>query len=150
MMSRRGHAGTIAGITLLAFATVGVLLLFGLFRSTSDLVASLSTATGVGNLAVYFVLAVLPAGVPAALAGAMRAATLIERELPGRTFGFWALRGICVGAILGATNAAVWFALINIGEEPMRISSIMAVVGAGAGATVGLVVAVYCWRRAIN
>lgn len=146
MASRRGHAGGIVGITLLAFATVGVLLLFGRFRSTSDLVASLSTANGAANLAGYFALVVVPAGLPAALAGAMRAATLIEREPPGRTFGFWALRGVGVGGILGAANAAVWFALINIGVAPMFIGGMMAVVGGGAGATVGFVVAVCCWR----
>ena len=87
---------------------------------------------------------IVPAGLPAALIGAMRASTLIEREPPGRTFSFWALRGTWVGGILGAVNAAVWFALINIGGEPMAISSVMAAIGAAAGATVGLVVAIYC------
>ena len=86
MMSRPGHGRKIVELTLLAFAAVGVLLLFGLFRSRSDLLASLSTGTGIATLVVYFVVAVVPAGLPAALAGARRAATLIEREPPGRTF----------------------------------------------------------------
>jgi hypothetical protein len=141
MTSRPRHRRKIVELTLLAFAPVGVLLLFGLFRSRSDLLASLSTGTGIATLVVYFVVAVVPAGLPAVMAGATHAATLIEREPPGRTFGFWALRGMRVGAILRATNAVVWFALINI-----SISGIMALVGAGAGATVGLVVALYCWR----
>jgi hypothetical protein len=137
-------------MTLVAFTAIGALLLLGQFRSTSDILDSLSTASGLGNFAGSFLLVIGPAGLPAALAGAMRAAHLIHREPTGRTFGFWARHGLGFGSVLGAANAGVWFAAINIGGTPMRIGGLMALVGAGAGAAVGLLVAAYCWRRRLS
>ena len=141
------RSGEVLGITLLAFAVVGMLLLVAGLLSSNDF-ATLTRPESLVTLPAYFLGTVAPAGLPAALAGAHRAAQDLERVPPGRTLGFWIRRGIRFGAPLGALNVAVVFGIISaIGraEHLPRTIVVLAMVGAVTGALVAAPVGAYCW-----
>ena len=141
------RSGEVFGITLLAFAVVGILLLLVGLLSPSDVATLSSNPERFVTLPLYFLGSVAPAGLPAALAGALRAAQDLERVPPGRTLAFWIRRGVRFGAPLGALNVAGVFGIISaIGraEHLPRTIVVLAIVGAVAGALVAAPVGAYC------
>jgi hypothetical protein len=89
-----------------------------------------------------------PAAAPAALAGALLAIRMVNRAAAGRPLWSWAWRTTGAGALLGAAGAALWFTVLFAGipEHLARVIGPVAAIGAGAGASVGLLTAGYCWH----
>lgn len=67
---RRSATGSILIVALVAFAIVGVAALASLSASLTDFVASLISPSGQRTLAGYWLLVVVPAGLPMTLVGA--------------------------------------------------------------------------------
>jgi hypothetical protein len=102
--------------------------------------ATLADANGRASVAFYFLFVIVPAGGPGAATGAIIAAWMLERRPASRSLAFWLARAMGIGAILGAANVALWFAVLNGAMDLGRMS----LVGAGAGAAGALPVGIFC------
>jgi hypothetical protein len=140
-------------IAAVGYVVVGLLLIGGLSPSWRAFSATLADANGRASVAFHFLFVIAPAGGPGAATGAIIAAWMLERRLErrpaSRSLAFWLARALGIGAILGAANVALWFAVLN---GAMDLGP-MSLVGAGAGAAVALPVGIFCWgisRRPIS
>jgi hypothetical protein len=125
----------------------------------------LATADGLTEFAAILLVAVLPASLPMTFVGAWGAARIAARQRYRRPLSYWLLGASTVGSVLGAIGAALWFGAINatyfwdltwsgpppgmIGAnrwEMLAFLSFMALVGGAAGAFVGAMVGLFCWR----
>ena len=122
------------------------------FREPLRARASVRHAASVLGTFVYFWLIwVLPAGLPAAAVGTFLAIRVMGREPTGRPLWFWAWRAVAAGAPLGAAGTALWFAVMfmTVPDHLRRVMGPVTAIGAGAGAGVGLIVALYR-RRSVG
>lgn len=133
------------------------LMLLGLFAVAGVVVATSASALGrpyvtplsvLGMFVYWSAIWILPAGLPAGALGALLAIRMREREPHGRSLWFWAGRGVAVGAALGAAGTALWWVAMFATEPDhlRRVIGPVTAIGAAAGAGVGLMVALYCWR----
>jgi hypothetical protein len=108
----------------------------------------LTPASVLGAVAYFGLIWVLPAGVPAAAAGTLLATRVVRREPTGRPLWFWVWRAVATGAPLGAASAALWFVVMfmTVPVHLRRAIGPVTAIGAAAGAGVGVIVAMYCWR----
>jgi hypothetical protein len=109
---------------------------------------TLTSVPGLVNAGALFLLIVLPASLPATLAGGWLAARAFGR-VGIQPLTKWLAGGAARGFGLGATGCALWFGGINaadgLSRDVLVFVGFMALIGGVAGSVIGAVVGAYCW-----
>lgn len=132
----------VIGVALLAIAAIMA------FANAWSAGYSVTPLDVLGGFVYFGLVWVLPAGLPAAAVGRRLAIRAMERAPAGRPLWFWAWRAVAAGVALGAAGNALWFAVMFLPEADhlRRTIGPASAIGAGAGAGVALITALYCWR----
>jgi hypothetical protein len=126
-------------LTALTTAAVGLLLILALSPSFQSALRTLTDPAMMADVLMYALFTVVPVGIPASLIGTWVARRQLAAHPHGRSWPFWAARGIAAGAAVGTGCAALYYALFGV-LHPAQLA-----IGAVAGAPIGLVVGTYCW-----